>query len=289
MKKLKIILGTVQMGLSYGINNFKGQINSDESFAILSRARELGVTTLDTAESYGTAHRVIGAFHEKSDGFTFKINTKFPSNFQIDNIESTLHRYLEDLKVENIETIMFHSFSSYIANKHKLEELLVFKKNKIVNYIGASIYTNDEFEQIINDEYIDVVQIPFNLLDNWNLRGNLILEAKKKGKVIHTRSAFLQGLFFVNINNENKIVQNLREELQLIQSIANKNGMSVSELALNYPCNLEDIDGVLIGVDSQTQLIENIKSIKKINSNIIHHIDEINIKNTDLLNPSLWK
>ncbi len=289
MKKLKIILGTVQMGLSYGINNFKGQINTDESFAILSRARELGVTTLDTAESYGTAHRVIGTFHEKSDEFTFKINTKFPSNFQIDNIESTLHKYLEDLKVENIETIMFHSFSSYIANKDKLEELLVFKKNKIVNYIGASIYTNDEFEQIINDEYIDVVQIPFNLLDNWNLRGKLILEAKKKGKVIHTRSAFLQGLFFVNINNENKIVQNLREELQLIQSIANKNGMSVSELALNYPCNLEDIDGVLIGVDSQTQLIENIKSIKKINSNIIHHIDEINIKNTDLLNPSLWK
>lgn len=289
MKKVKIILGTVQMGLSYGINNFKGQIDTNESFAILSRARELGVTTLDTAESYGTAHKLIGAFHEKTDDFFFKINTKFPSNLQLDNIESTLHQYLEDLKVENIETIMFHSFSSYIANKHKLEELLVFKKNKIVNYIGASIYTNDEFEQIINDEYIDVVQIPFNLFDNWNLRGKLIIEAKKKGKVVHVRSAFLQGLFFININNKNKIVQNLREELLLIQNIANSNGMLVSELALNYPYNIEEIDGVLIGVDSEMQLVENIQSITKINSHITKQIDEIYIKNTDLLNPSLWK
>ena len=51
-------------------------------------------------------------------------------------------------------------------------------------------------ESLINEDLITVVQLPFNLLDNFSVRGDLINKLKEKGKIIHTRSAFLQGLFF---------------------------------------------------------------------------------------------
>ena len=49
----KLILGTVQFGLDYGINNKLGKPNFKQSCEILSKAFDNGITTLDTAEAYG--------------------------------------------------------------------------------------------------------------------------------------------------------------------------------------------------------------------------------------------
>ena len=59
----KLILGTVQMGLPYGINNSTGKVSLEDSLEILDYAFENGIKTLDTAEAYGNAHEVIGIFH----------------------------------------------------------------------------------------------------------------------------------------------------------------------------------------------------------------------------------
>lgn len=60
----KLILGTVQMGLDYGINNKAGIISLEDSHQILLKAYISGIKTLDTAEAYGNAHKVIGEFHK---------------------------------------------------------------------------------------------------------------------------------------------------------------------------------------------------------------------------------
>ena len=59
----KLILGTVQMGLDYGVNNSSGKISNKESFEILSLAFSNGINILDTAEVYGNSHQIIGDFH----------------------------------------------------------------------------------------------------------------------------------------------------------------------------------------------------------------------------------
>ena len=69
----KFILGTVQMGLDYGINNSIGKISVEESFKILLKAYLSGITTLDTAEVYGEAHQLIGDFHRSHPEFKFQI------------------------------------------------------------------------------------------------------------------------------------------------------------------------------------------------------------------------
>ena len=43
MKISKLILGTAQMGLDYGINNSLGKIKKEESFKILKNAYDFGI------------------------------------------------------------------------------------------------------------------------------------------------------------------------------------------------------------------------------------------------------
>ena len=191
----KLILGTVQFGLRYGINNSVGKPEKESVFDILSYAYENGIRYLDTAELYGNAHELIGEFHKLHPTKKFNIITKFPHNFK-DTLNHKINSYLCQLDIDYLEAILFHSYDSYINYKNQLIDLVKLKR-KSVKFIGVSVYTNEQMNVVINDINIDIIQIPFNLFDNLNLRGELIIKAKSNNKIIHTRSAFLQGLFFM--------------------------------------------------------------------------------------------
>ena len=61
-RKKTLILGTVQLGMKYGLHNTHGQPTTEESFSILDAALAAGIDTLDTAWAYGTAEDVLGAW-----------------------------------------------------------------------------------------------------------------------------------------------------------------------------------------------------------------------------------
>ena len=285
----KLILGTVQMGLPYGINNTTGKVSLDDSLEILEYAFENGIEILDSAEAYGNAHEVIGAFHEKYHEKLFKVITKLPHQSDI-NVEEKVDDYLNELRVDQLHALLFHSFSSYKENINNFDVLRKLKLDKKIKNIGVSVYTNEEVEEVTLNEDIDIIQLPFNLFDNINLRGAILEKAKSKGKTIHTRSALLQGLFFKDANDQNKTVQKLKNELLLLSDITKKYNTTISQLALSYCLQQNTIDNVLIGVDSINQLKDNIQSVNyKIKPEAINEIDIIKVKNLDLLNPSLWK
>ena len=244
----KFILGTVQMGLDYGINNTNGQVSLENSHEILEYAFNHGIRILDSAEAYGNAHEVIGSFHKNHPDKLFEIITKLPNQFDAD-ISDKVNRYLADLEVFQLYALLFHSFSSYKENIDNFNVLTKLKDSGKIKYIGVSVYTNEEIEEVILNDDIDIIQLPFNLFDNINLRGDILEKAKSKGKTIHTRSALLQGLFFKDTNDQNKTVQKLKNELVLLSDITKKHNITISQLALSYCMQQSTIDNVLIGVD----------------------------------------
>ena len=284
----KFILGTVQMGLDYGINNANGQVSLENSHEILEYAFNHGIRILDSAEAYGNAHEVIGSFHKNHPGKLFEIITKLPHQFDA-AISDKVNKYLADLEVFRLYALLFHSFSSYKENIDNFNVLTKLKDSGKIKHIGVSVYTNEEIEEVILNDDVDIIQLPFNLFDNSNLRGYILEKAKAKGKTIHTRSALLQGLFFKDANDQNKTVQKLKNELLLLSEITKKYNTTISQLALSYCLQQNTIDNVLIGVDSINQLKDNIQLVNyKIKPEAINEIDIIKVKNLDLLNPSLW-
>ena len=62
-----------------------------------------------------------------------------------------------------------------------------------------------------------------------------------------------------------------------------------SGLDLNYAVNQQNIDNVLIGVDSDLQLNLNIESLKiELPNQIVDNIDSIEVEDIKMLNPSNW-
>ena len=286
----KLILGTVQFGIDYGVNNSIGKLEENQVLELFKIAHNQGIRILDTAEVYGNTHEIIGNFHKKNDDSRFKIITKFPHSVKYNSINNKVLQYLEQLAVSSIEVLMFHSFESFKTNYKALDSLKELKSKGSIKNIGVSVYTNEHLKQLLNEDLITVIQFPFNMLDNFNVRGDLLDQLKQKGKSIHTRSAFLQGLFFKNTNDKSPIVQNLKTELKILNQIIIDSNCSMEELALSYCLHQENIDNVIIGVDSILQLNANIKaSSYNISQDDIKVINNIQVKDLDLLNPSLWK
>jgi len=286
----KFILGTVQFGLNYGINNKEGKVSKEEVNKILLLASKSGIKILDTAYSYGNAIDQIGDFHKSSD-FLFEVNTKF--KIEKDNVTTISEQLLDSLTglaVSSIDTYFYHSFEDYINNPGILVELNELRKKNYFKKIGVSIYNNDEMLNCINNDLIDVIQLPFNLFDNHNHRGELIREAKKNNKEIHIRSVFLQGLFFMNPANLSLNLTPLAPYLAEIQRIAMELDISIAELALAYVKKEPYIDRIIIGVDSAKQLENNfLASVFEMNDYTYNLINRLVVNETMLLNPQNWK
>ncbi|MHA8059795.1 aldo/keto reductase [Aquirufa beregesia] len=283
----KLILGTVQFGLNYGINNVNGQTAEEEAFQILDFAYQNGIKRLDTAANYGNAEEVLGKYFTKHPSKKFEIITKF--NLINRTCEESLKSSIDKLQVESVNSMMFHSFSDYQKSKSQIQELNRNCKGKLFKNLGVSVYTNDQLKSVIEDPEIDLIQAPFNLLDNENLRGELFLKIKEAGKELHTRSVFLQGLFFKDIYLFPEKLKSLLPSIQLLKDLANKNHISLNDMAIAYVFSKKYIDGVLFGVDSLEQMKQNvISSSTVLSEETIHQIDAIKISNVDLLNPSLW-
>ena len=266
----KLVLGTVQFGLPYGINNTKGQTEKEEVFKILQSAQKNAINTLDTAPAYGNSMETLGEFFKHSNSFS---------------VISKFHGKTEKEIVGSVD----NSYKDWLENPSTISVLDKLKQEQKVGKIGISLYTNDEFLSAIESGLFDVIQIPFNILDNYSLKGSLIEKAKNKGVEVHTRSVFLQGLFFKSIETLPAFFSPLKEALSKIHTLCADNNLSVHELALLYVLHQSNIKRVLIGVETEKQLLMNIEVLKKdISISLIQEINNIKIEEIDLLNPVTW-
>ena len=84
----KIILGTAQFGMNYGISNKSGKIKSSEIFKILNYLKKNNINSLDTASSYLSSEKEMENITKKLKKFlittkyTFKDNKNIKSQFE---------------------------------------------------------------------------------------------------------------------------------------------------------------------------------------------------------------
>lgn len=285
----KIILGTVQFGIPYGINNSQGMPAMQQVFDMLDFAANNGISMLDTAEAYGEAEAVIAAYHRQTDK-RFSIISKFKGGLHAD-LEAYTRQKTALLGVEQLYSYMFHSYGDYESNAALVEELKDLKEKGLIEKIGISIYTNEELAAVTADETIELIQLPFNLLDNNSQRGPLLEKAKDAGKEIHVRSVFLQGLFFKDVASFPGALAPLAPYVEKLQRLAAVHETPLNQLALNYALAQPYIDKILIGVDSIEQLRENLHAIWPATPAYRHlfgQVNEIHVEETTLLNPANW-
>lgn len=286
----KICLGTVQLGMNYGVAR-KEDYSLERSLKILDHAWDKGIRHLDTATAYGKAIDVIARYHQQNPDKRFIINSKFRTEQLNKKIESHISEELSKLSICRYDVFMFHSWEDYLQDKALVHELK-FLRGKLFSQLGVSIYTSSQLERAIQSGDFDFIQLPYNVLDNFSLKGEMLVRSAAMGIKLQARSIYLQGLLLME--QVPAALKDLKPAINRLKIIAEKYNMTLSSLCLAYVWQQPQIVSIALGVESAGQIDAAIDSIRNISKHLepirwMEEIQEIKIENEELLNPAKWK
>lgn len=282
----KIVLGTVQFGVNYGINNTSGQVTPEEVCKILIIASEKGINTLDTSSAYGTSEQTLGKALRET-GLHFKIVSKYPKS--VLSVRDTFTKSLQNLRENSLYGYLVHHFEFYQEKPVVFDEMRKLKEEGLIQKIGFSLYNPQQLQYLLDHNVkFDILQFPYNIFDRQF--EPYMPQLIEQGVEIHTRSAFLQGLFFKDTNTLSEKLMPLKPYLDSLHQYCDRQGLNVEQVAFGYVLANEYVKGALIGVDNHTQLEVNLQvASRQLNQQDIDYIKSIEIKEKELLNPVNWK
>lgn len=259
-------LGTVQLGMNYGIANNGGQPKEEQSFEMLECALENGITSFDTARAYGNSEEVLGKFFKTRKGNMPFITTKVidiegENDAEIEkSVVSCLETSLEKLSLPKVNCVMLHRASSLVKNGDgvaKAMEGLV--KRGYTDTVGASVYTGDELENMFRYDVYTATQIPMSIFDQRLIVSGMTDKLADRGITVFVRSVFLQGLFFLDPDKitDPILSEHAAPKIRLLRECAEHEGMSIAELAISYMRDIRGVTSLVLGADTAEQVKAN--------------------------------
>ncbi len=266
----RLTLGTVALGMNYGISNNGDKPDKDCSLGIISSALEAGINILDTARGYGESEGLIGDFLEsREDRQPVNVVTKFrvsPENLAdkekvraeiYDSVQSSLGF----LKLKCIPVCLFH-----MNRRLPFDDVLeivpsVFndlKSDGLIDVAGVSVDHPDEAPFFLEYPVIEAMQVPLNVFDTRIIKNGSLDRMHKNDKIVFVRSIFLQGLFFMDPHNLKGNLADAAKYIEALQDIAGGVNMSIAQLAFSFIKSLQGISSIVFGAVSREQVKQNV-------------------------------
>ena len=275
----KITLGTVQLGLNYGINNSEGQPSVEKAHGILEEAIKGGINVFDTSSAYGTSESVLGSYFKKCKEKPFTV-TKFVvggcenplSPLEVEKkVRAQVENSILQLGYDKLPLLLVHHETDLDCYGGCLSDILNrLKKENLIDRAGVSLNHFSFVDKVVKDDIYEAVQLPLNLLDVKNATGKQIQTLAKKGLAVFIRSVYLQGLIFKDPENlPQGVLQNAKKPLEKLREIAGEENLSLAGLAVSYIRDLEGVSSLVMGADNANQVKENIDliNVKSISEN----------------------
>jgi aryl-alcohol dehydrogenase-like predicted oxidoreductase len=291
-KVKKLVLGTAQLGLDYGIGNLAGKPSKESALSMLDYACENGVKIFDTAKAYGLAEELLGEFlQNRPDRENIKIITKINPD-KPEGIIKCFEDSLKKIKTDCIDGCLFHNPSD-IRSKKMLGFLEDLKKKGLVKNVGVSIYSPEDAILAAELEEIDYIQIPYNIFDQRLEKNNFFQLAKKNKKKVFARSIFLQGVLLLPEERMPDYLEGAKEPINRLDKILREYNLSRIQACLFFVVNNENIDYIVFGAEDIGQINEIIYlcrkeciAFEKCYKDLMGGFDDVNLK---IISPNLWK
>jgi aryl-alcohol dehydrogenase-like predicted oxidoreductase len=284
----RLALGTVQFGLPYGVANQTGQVSRLQAAAMLRLASTNGIDTLDTAIAYGDSESCLGAVGTEG----FRIVTKLPavpehcsdlSTWVQQHIGASLSR----LGVTAVHGLLLHRSDQLLGPQgaELYRGLQQAKERGQVQKIGVSIYSPDTLSELLPRYRLDLVQAPFNLVDRRLYSSGWMQRLKDADVELHTRSAFLQGLLLMAKTVIPAKFESWGALWDRWHQWLGDSKISAVQACLAFPLSFPEIDKVVVGADSESQLEQILKAA---NGQIHCELPDLQCENENLINPAQW-
>ena len=297
--------------ISLGLWHNFGFIDSVQKARNISRkAFDLGITHFDLANNYGppfgSAEETFGIILERDLGYYRRelfISTKAGfdmwdgpyGNFGSRKyLITSLDQSLKRMGIEYVDLFYHHRPDPYTPLEETMLALDQIARSGKAIYVGISNYDAERTEQAV--KILDELKTPFiihqarySLFDRW-VEDGLLDTLEKYGKGMIAFSPLAQGMLTdryldgipddsragkdMTYLDKEQVMQKI-DRVKALNKIALSRDQKLSQMALSWILKDKRVSSVLVGVSSEDQLVENVRSINKLEFSD-GEIDQIN-------------
>ena len=255
----RIGLGTAQLGLDYGVTNSAGRVPEAEARAILDLAAASGMDTIDTAHLYGDSEAVLGRC---APAAALRIVTKTPKfggsppGAAASRLRAAFSQSLRRLGRETVYALLLHDPADLGGpNGSALwNAMAALKDEGLVEKIGVSVYDGAEIDALLGAYPLDLVQLPWNVLDTRLVQGGQLARLRDCGVEVHARSLFLQGLLLQPPGRIPDRFAPVRSAVAALHAAFEGEGLTPLEGLLGLAFQRPEIDRFICGVAAADEL-----------------------------------
>lgn len=292
----RLVLGSAQWGMTYGIANRSGAPTTAELDRLLTRARAAGIRTLDTARAYGESETRIGRILAREDDW--RVVTKLAPDVQQADLEPSLARVEASLAasrsalgLECLPVLLLHRYAHRHAFGGKLwRTLLAEREAGRIGQLGVSAATPEEAWAALDDPDVEALQVASSLLDLRLHRQAFFPRARELGRTVFVRSVFLQGVAHLGSAHLPAFLSELAPAMRTIEGFTAELGVDPRVAYLAFARELPGVHPV-IGCERADQLSECLSDWEDPTidgARLAALLDLLPTAPASLVDPSLW-
>jgi spore coat polysaccharide biosynthesis protein SpsF len=273
----ELVLGSVQLGLTYGAANRTGQPSRPAALRLVHRAADAGISSFDTARAYGEAEDRLGeAFASDPAGAARKLHTvtklaplgDLPADASRGRaraaVEESISQSLHALQRTKLDCLLLHRAEHMTSHGGAIwDRLIEMLEEGTVLALGVSVQSPDEALTALDCKDVQHIQLPFNLLDKrWRDAGVIAAIEARSHITIHVRSTYLQGILAAQNPSLWPAIDGVDAAAltALIDTLTRDFGReSPADLCLAYARGQNWVDGVVVGMETEDQLDMNLR------------------------------
>ncbi|MEA5026777.1 Aldo-keto reductase YhdN [bioreactor metagenome] len=264
-----------------------GDVNREESIKAIRAMIDNGVNLIDTAPVYGNgyAEQLVGEALQNGYREKVLISTKFglagnylkpyKKDASFANAMREVLSSLRNLKTDYIDFYFVHWPDDNTPIEETMNALNILKKKGAIRYIGLSNFNKEQVEEAMKYAKIDVIQPLFSMVDQKNVE--LMQWCNEQGIDSFTYGSMGAGILtgkyrskpdfpsndlrwhFYDYYNE-PVFSKIQLLLNEMDKIAEKRGVPLSQIALNWSAKQNYVATCLVGASTTAHAIENCES-----------------------------
>jgi aryl-alcohol dehydrogenase-like predicted oxidoreductase len=280
--------------IGYGMWGMGGWTGADdaESKNSLQKAVELGCNFFDTAWAYGDGHseKLLGWLLRNNPGRTLYTATKIPPKnlawpsrreftlddcFPPDHIDQYVHSSLENLGLESIDLIQFHTWEdSWVEDDRWAKKIDKLRRQGLIRAVGISLNRWEPWNGVrsVKSGLIDAVQVIYNIFDQ-NPEDELFPACAAMDVGVIARCPFDEGTLTGTLTlkshwpagdwrNTYFVPENLKASVERAEALRPliPSGMDMPQVALRFILNNPTVGTIIPGMRKLKNVEANVRA-----------------------------
>jgi 1-deoxyxylulose-5-phosphate synthase len=297
----EIAFGGVEIGMPYGIGikSTADMLSELEAINLRHVAIDSGINFFDTARMYGESEMIMGkAFKNRREEVVISTKCRhfldgegnIPGYHKLQElIESSLNDSLNALQTEYVEVFMLHQVNADILDNEEVSSIFLhLKKIGKIRATGVSTYYPEETKKAIDSGAWDVIQLPFNLMDQ--RQESFFSDAQQKGIGLVVRSVLMKGLLSDKGKGLHPALKDIEEHISGYGELYKGTAYNLSTLAIKFALSFPEISSILVGIDREEYLNQSLKAANGIylDDKLMYRAKQLAYPDPAFLNLNHW-